>query len=257
VNDQTPNLIAGDFFELVEKVPTESVDLAFVDPPYFLSTGGFTVSSGKSVPVDKGLWDRPSPSTPPHKFHEQWAKELRRVLKPHGAIVVSGTYHSIYDCGVAITGAGYKVLNEIIWFKPNGAPNLSRRRLAASHETLIWAAKSTDSQFTFNYNDMRDSKFPEDKIKRDGKQMRSVWWIPTASEREKVLGRHPTQKPLALVERILLAFSNPGDTILDPFMGSGTTGVAALRTNRNFVGFENNPEFFTLATNRIQQIGEK
>jgi site-specific DNA-methyltransferase (adenine-specific) len=173
--------------------------------------------------------------------------------------VISGTYHSIYKCGVALEELGFKVLNEIIWFKPNGAPNLAGRSFAASHETLIWASVSKKSKHTFNYLEMKHGDFSGDTLKNSDKQMRSVWSIPNTPQREKTLGRHPTQKPLALLERLILACTKPGDLVLDPFTGSGTTGVAAVKLGRSFIGFETEGEYSRLARRRIKAAmnGEK
>ncbi len=248
-------LILGDFFTEVASIADASVDLAIVDPPYFLSSGGFTVSSGKSVSVNKGDWDKPSSDESTFEFHQRWISQIKRVLKADGAVVVSGTYHSIYDCGYALGLQEFKILNDIVWFKPNGAPNLSGRRLAASHETLIWAARSSASKHTFNYEELRDSEFAGDLIKKPGKQLRSVWWIPTTPKRERGFGNHPTQKPEALLERIIKSFSRPGDVVFDPFMGSGTTALAAAKNGRGFIGIELNPVYFELAQARLKGLG--
>ncbi len=245
-------IILGDFFQQVRALEPECVDLAIVDPPYFLSRGGFTVSSGKAVSVDKGMWDKPSLGASTLDYHQLWISEIKRVLKKNGAVVVSGTYHSIYECGYALAQEGFQILNEIVWFKPNGAPNLSGRRLAASHETLIWASRDFNSKHCYNYELLKASTFDGDPIKKEGKQLRSVWWIPTTPKREKTSGHHPTQKPEALIERIVLAFSNPGDLVFDPFMGSGTTGVVAMRSGRNFIGMENDPAYFKIAKERMK-----
>jgi site-specific DNA-methyltransferase (adenine-specific) len=247
-------LILGDFFSEIESIPDASVDLAIVDPPYFLSRGGFTVSSGKSVSVDKGEWDKPESEEATFQFHQRWISQLKRVLKANGAVVVSGTYHSIYECGHALTMEKFHILNEIVWFKPNGAPNLSGRRLAASHETLIWAAKDSNSKHTFNYEELKIADFPGDPIKKPGKQMRSVWWIPTTPKREREFGHHPAQKPEALIERIVNSFSKPGDLVFDPFMGSGTVGLVASRNNRNFLGIEKDSTYFELAQKRLKGL---
>jgi site-specific DNA-methyltransferase (adenine-specific) len=243
----------ANFFSEIESIPSGSVDLIFADPPYFLSNGGMSVLSGRQVKVDKGSWDQISGTEGSHDFHDAWISKIRRIMKADGSIVISGTYHSIYQCALALEVHGFRVLGDIVWFKPNGAPNLSGRRLAASHETLIWASKSEKSKFTFNYLDLKNGEFPGDKIKKDNRQMRSVWWIPTTPPREKKQGRHPTQKPLALLERVVLAFSRPGNLVLDPFMGSGTTGVACQKLGRRFLGIEKELEFFELANNRIKE----
>jgi site-specific DNA-methyltransferase (adenine-specific) len=233
-------------------LPDSSIDFVFADPPYLLSNGGFTVSGGKQVPVDKGKWDTSQGFEADLQFHENWISAVRSKLKPDSAIVISGTYHSIYKCGVALEKLGFRVLNEIIWFKPNGAPNLAGRSFAASHETLIWASHSTKSKHTFNYLDMKHGDFPGDNLKNPDKQMRSVWSIPNTPQKEKTLGRHPTQKPLALLERLILACTKPGDLVLDPFAGSGTTGVAAIKLGRSFIGFETEAEYSRLARKRIK-----
>ncbi len=250
-------LILGDCFSEIERLPDKSVDLAFADPPYFLSKDGFTVSSGKSVSVNKGDWDKLSGWKSSFDFHREWLRLIRPKLKDGGSIVVSGTYHSIFEIGVALNENSYRILNDIVWYKPNGAPNLSGRRLAASHESLIWASKDEKGKFTFNYEHLKNLDFPGDKIKNPGKQMRSVWWIPTAKASEKAFGKHPTQKPIELMTRIVLAFSNEGDIVLDPFMGSGTTGVAALSLNRKFIGIERDREFFALSKKRIGEEFDK
>lgn len=239
---------------MVPQLPDESVDLVFADPPYFLSSGSFTVASGRAVPVKKGDWDILSPGMTSLEFQSRWIESIRRTLKPNGALVVSGTYHSIYESGVALQKCGFKILNEIVWMKPNGAPNLSRRRLAAIHETLIWASKSQSSKHTFNYEILKAGGYPGDVLKSPGKQMRSVWSIPTTPKSEKLQGNHPTQKPLALLDRVISAFSNPGDVILDPFMGSGTTGLAALRIQRSFIGIEKEQTYYNLAEARMRGL---
>lgn len=236
----------------VSGIPDASLDFVFADPPYLLSNGGFTVSSGRQASVDKGRWDISQGFDTDMQFHKDWIAAIRPKLKPDASIVISGTYHSIYKCGVALEQLGFRVLNEIIWFKPNGAPNLSGRSFAASHETLIWASVSTKSRHTFNYLDMKHGDFPGDALKNPDKQMRSVWCIPNTPAREKTLGRHPTQKPLALLERLILACTKPGDVVLDPFVGSGTTGVAAVKLGRSFIGFETDREYSQLARKRIR-----
>lgn len=255
-------LFLGDCIAVLESIQAESVDMIFADPPYYLSNGGYSVSGGKRVPVDKGTWDQSNGVENDFEFHQRWLEACKRVLKADGTIWVSGTYHSIYACGYAMQLAGYRVLNDICWFKPNAAPNLGRRMFTASHETLIWASKSAGAKHVFNYDDMRSGDWPSDIFKRDGKQMRSVWGVeisddvwtgnpPAASE--KTFGRHPTQKPLALLERIVLSASEPGHIILDPFAGSGTTGVAALKHGRKFIGIDQSIEYLQeIAARRLE-----
>ena len=232
-------LFLGDAVETMQQLPDESVDLIFVDPPYGLSNGGFTCQAGKRVSVNKGEWDKSRGLESNFEFHSAWLEECRRILKPNGGLWVSGTHHSIYACGFALQRGKWHILNEICWYKPNAAPHLACRMFAHSHETLIWARKTKSSRHYFDYDKMRDSSFPKDFIKQKNKQMRSVWSISTPAPWEKKYGKHPTQKPFDLLERIILATSKKGDLILDPFCGSATTGVAALMHGRGFVGIDN------------------
>ena len=241
----------GDSFAIMPTLVAESFDLIFVDPPYKLSNDGFTCQNGKKVSVNKGEWDRSSGITEDFEYHMKWIVECKRLLKPNGTIFISGTYHSIYMCGYAMQLTGFHILNDISWFKPNASPNLSGRMFTASHENLIWAKKSKDARQTFNYDLLREMDFPSDNLKFKGKQMRSVWSIGTPHKKEKLHGKHPTQKPLALIARIILAATNEGDKIFDPFMGSGTTGVAAKKLKRAFTGIEIEKEYFNLAQLRI------
>jgi site-specific DNA-methyltransferase (adenine-specific) len=242
----------GDCLSGLKKIEDSSVNFAFADPPYFLSNGGFTVSGGRQVPVHKGDWDSSKGFESDLNFHRTWISAVKPKLHPNGTIVVSGTYHSIYKCGVALEELGFRILNEIVWFKPNGAPNLGGRSFAASHETLIWASVSKAAKHTFNYEEMKFGEFPGDILKKPEKQMRSVWSIPNTPAREKALGKHPTQKPLTLLNRLILACTNPGDLVLDPFAGSGTTGVAAISNGRRFIGFETDAKYSDLARQRIR-----
>jgi site-specific DNA-methyltransferase (adenine-specific) len=256
-----------DCIELMEQMPEDSVDLIFADPPYNLSNGGFTCHAGKRASVHKGDWDKSKGIEEDFAFHLKWITACRRVLKENGSIWISGTYHSIYSCGYALQVAGYKILNDISWFKPNAAPNLSGRYFTASHETLIWARKSEKGKHKFNYKKMKNSEFPEDPIKKPGKQMRSVWgigngdegiWeINTPSPKEKTFGKHPTQKPIKLLDRIILAASEEGDTVFDPFTGSSTTGLAAYRANRLFIGTDIEKQYLELSINRLKELEAK
>lgn len=244
-------LILGDCLIEMAKLEAESINLIFADPPYNLSNGGFTCHAGKAVSVDKGKWDKSEGIDKDFEFVIRWLEECKRLLKPNGTIWISGTYHSIYQSGYALQKLNYHILNDICWFKPNASPNLSCRYFTASHETLIWAGKKKSSGHTFNYQTMKNGRFPKDFIKKPGKQMRSLWAIGTPQAKEKMFGKHPTQKPLDLLERIILAASNKGEVILDPFMGSGTTGIAALRHGREFIGIELDKEYYKLAGARI------
>lgn len=247
-------LYHGDSLKLLEKLPVDSIDMIFADPPYNLSNGGFTVHAGRRVSVNKGEWDVSSGLENDFAFHRKWIEACRRVLKPAGTIWISGTYHSIYQCGFALQQAGYHILNDITWFKPNGSPNLSGRYFTASHETILWARKNKDAKHTFNYKLMREGDWGDDFLKRTGKQMRSVWAIGSSQEWEKRFGKHPTQKPYALLNRIVLASTNKGNIVLDPFTGSSTTGLAAAQHGRKFIGIDLEKEYLELSTQRFNYM---
>ncbi len=247
-------IMLGNSLEILSSLPTESFDMIFADPPYNLSNDGFTCHSGRAVSVNKGDWDKSQGVEQDFEFHKKWLAACQRLLKPNGTIWISGTYHSIYACGFALQILGYHILNDICWFKPNASPNLSCRFFTASHETLLWARKSRKGKHTFNYDVMKDGLFSKDFMKLPGKQMRSVWAIQTPSPNEKVYGKHPTQKPVELLERIVLASTQPNDSVLDPFMGSGTTGIAALKHGRSFVGIEREKDYFDFAEKRIAEV---
>ena len=245
-------LYTGDSFEILKNFPDETFDMIFVDPPYMISGGGTSCHNGHLVSINKGQWDKSGGIDADFEFHRRWLTECKRLLKPDGTIWVSGTYHSLYPCGFAMMELKYHILNDIIWFKPNASPNISCRYFTASHESLIWARKSKKGRHTFNYKAMKEGDFPKDFIKKPNLQMRSVWAINATPPEEKKFGRHPTQKPLALLERIINASTNKGDLILDPFMGSGTTGVAAVRNGRRFVGIDNCAEYVDIARRRLE-----
>ncbi|OHA51212.1 MAG: DNA methylase N-4 [Candidatus Terrybacteria bacterium RIFCSPLOWO2_01_FULL_40_23] len=236
----------------MNKLPEDSIDMIFADPPYNLSNGGFSVHAGKRVSVNKGKWDESRGFQDDYNFHHKWLEACKRILKPHGTLWVSGTYHSIYQCGYALQALGYHILNDISWFKPNASPNLSCRFFTASHETLIWARKEKKAKHVFNYQQMR--KFSDDIIHHQNKQMRSVWSIGTPKPEEKKFGKHPTQKPLALLTRVVLSSTKPGDVVLDPFAGSSTTGLAAVANNRKFIGFDLEKNYLDLSIKRFKSI---
>jgi len=233
----------GDCLEILEKIPEGCVDLIFADPPYFLSNDGITCHAGRMVSVNKGQWDRSPGPDRMHDFNRAWLAACQRVLQPNGSIWVSGTAHVIHSVGFAMQQLGFKLLNDITWVKPNPPPNLSCRYFTHATETLIWAAKNKKSRHTFHYRLMKETN--------GGKQMKSVWPFYPPSAGEKRFGKHPTQKPVALLERILLASSNPQDLVLDPFMGSGTTAVAAIRASRFIVGIEAVSQWNSLSLSRI------
>lgn len=251
-----PNLklYQGDCLEVLAKLPENSVDLIFADPPYNLSNGGFTCSGGRMVPVDKGKWDRSKGFETDAIFNEAWINACRRVLKPEGTIWISGTYHNTYQVGYALQKLNYHILNEVAWFKPNASPNLSCRMLTASHETVIWARKDKKAKHHFNYAFTKEYAPASDRIKKPGLQMRSVWEIPLTPASEKWAGKHTTQKPVELLNRIINIASKPGMVVLDPFLGSGTTGYVALREGRKFIGIDMEKAYLDIAIKRIDSL---
>lgn len=251
-NSEKNALYNEDCLLILRALPENCINMIFADPPYFLSNNGFTCGGGKMVSVNKGKWDKSDGFENDLAFHNLWISECKRILKPEGAIWISGTYHSIYVCGYVLQANGYHILNDICWFKPNASPNLSCRFFTASHETLLWAKKDGKAKHTFNYEKMKNGDYPEDKIKQPNLQMRSVWSIALTKASEKQYGKHPTQKPYDLLKRIVLASTNEGDIVLDPFCGSGTTGVACQNfANRYFIGVEVEKEYCELSKNRL------
>jgi len=236
-------IFQGDCREILAAMPAESVDLIFADPPYFLSNGGITCHAGKMVSVNKGAWDKSQGAESNHEFNREWLAAAQRVLKPNGSIWVSGTAHVIHSVGFAMQQLDFKLLNDVSWVKPNPPPNLSCRYFTHATETIIWAAKNKKSRHTFNYKLMKEANA--------GKQMKSVWTIPPPESWEKRVGKHPAQKPVALIERILRASSNEGDLVLDPFAGSGTSVVAAFRLSRQIISIEMESASINHAIKRI------
>ena len=235
-------LLHGDCMKLIGQLPDNSIDAIFADPPYFLSNGGISVQSGKQVCVDKGDWDKGG--TPEHiyQFNKQWLSECRPKLKDNGTIWVSGTYHNIFVVQRCLQELGFKILNVITWQKSDPPPNLSCRYFNFSTELIIWARKHEKKTHKFNYETMKQLN--------GGSQMTDVWKIPAVGIWEKTCGKHPTQKPLRLLYRIVLASTDEGDTILDPFAGSSTTGIAANLLGRKFIGFEQDKNFIVLSKRR-------
>ena len=233
-----------DFMDGMAKAhPGGRFELIFADPPYFLSNGGITCRAGRMVKVDKGAWDKSSGPEVNHEFNRAWISRCQRLLKPNGTLWVSGTHHVIYSAGFAMQQLGMKILNDITWEKPNPPPNLSCRYFTHASETIVWAAKNERSKHVFNYQLMKSANA--------GKQMKSTWRMTAPGRGEKTHGGHPAQKPVALLERIILSSSQEGDTVFDPFAGSSTTGVAAIRANRAFVGCELAEEFVGLSRKRL------
>ena len=237
----------GNCLEILDTIaaahPEGYFDMIFADPPYFLSNGGITCHAGKMVKVDKGDWDKSGGAKSNHEFNLVWLSHCQSVLRQNGTIWVSGTSHVIFSVGYAMQELGFKILNDITWEKPNPPPNLSCRYFTHATETVLWAAKGKKSKHVFNYKAMRELA--------GGKQMKTVWRMSAPRKGEKLLGKHPTQKPVALIERCVLASTNPGDKVLDPFMGSGTTAVACLNTKRNFDGIELDSKYLDLARRRV------
>lgn len=236
----------NDCIKELKKLETKSIHMIFADPPYKLSNDGITCKSGKMVSVNKGEWDRSSGFREDYKFNKKWLKACDRVLKDDGTMWISGTYHIIHSIAFALMEMGYYIINEVTWVKPNAAPNMSCRCFTASQETLLWVKKNKKAKHTFNYLRMKELN--------DGKQMRSVWKIPTTPKSEKLYGKHPTQKPKKLLYRCIESSTNEGDIILDPFCGSGTTGVVAVENDRRFIGIDINEEYLQLAKERILHL---
>ena len=246
--DGESGLYHGDALALLGSMETGSVDCIWTDPPYFLSNGGTTCHAGQRVAVDKGQWDQSQGLAADHEFNRTWLAECHRVLKPSGTIWVSGTHHVYLSVGMAMMELGMRLLNDIVWEKPNPPPNLGCRCFTHSTEMLLWAARSpkgSSEKYTFNYGDM--------KALNGGRQMKNVWRFTAPGNTEKSFGKHPTQKPLALIEQSLLASTNPGDVVVDPFAGSASTGVAALNCGRIFIGSEIDQQYVDLGAARLEQ----
>ena len=226
-------------------LPADSVDCIWTDPPYNLSNDGITCVAGRMVKVNKGEWDRSRGAELDHEFNKTWLAACYRILKPTGTIWVSGTLHVYPSVGFAMQELGFRILNDIIWEKPAPPPNLGCRCFTHATELILWAtkAKKGKDRYTFNYDVM--------KAENGGKQMKNVWRMPAPSKDEKRYGKHPTQKPIALVARCLRASTNEDDLVFDPFSGSATTGVASLMLKRQFIGCEMDKKFVTLANRRL------
>ncbi len=245
--DGSSRLVQGDHLDLLASLDSDSIDCIWTDPPYFLSNGGTTCQAGKRVAVHKGAWDQSQGVAADHAFNQRWLAACKRVLKPNGTLWVSGTHHVYLSVGLAMMELGLRLLNDIVWEKPNPPPNLGCRCFTHATEMILWATKarkgSTD-RYTFNYEAMKSAN--------DNRQMKNVWRFTAPGKSEKQHGKHPTQKPLALIERCLLASTQAGDIVLDPFAGSASTGVAALMHGRHFVGAEIDPAHYKLAVKRLK-----
>lgn len=244
------HLMLGDSFNLLKSIEPKSIDMIFADPPYFLSNGGISVHSGKMVSVDKADWDKGMTTDNKLSYSREWIRLCREVLKDNGTIWISGTFHNIYFIGVALELEGFSIINNITWRKLNPPPNISTRAFTHSTETVLWARKqlaaNKKGKHNFNYQDM--------KIINGNKQMKDVWEYSLTKPSEKRQGKHPTQKPLALLERIVLASTKEGDQILDPFCGSGTTGLAAIKHKRRFIGIDSEIEYLELSKRRYNEL---
>lgn len=244
-NDNRSRLYHGDSLELMATLPAESFDCIWTDPPYNLSNDGITCVAGRMVKVNKGEWDRSRGVELDHEFNKTWLAACYRLLKPTGTIWVSGTLHVYPSVGFAMQELGFRILNDIIWEKPAPPPNLGCRCFTHATELILWAtkAKKGKDRYTFNYEVM--------KAENGGKQMKNVWRMPAPTKDEKRYGKHPTQKPIALVARCLRACTNEDDLVFDPFSGSATTGVASLMLKRQFIGCEMDKKFVTIANRRL------
>lgn len=239
------NLLHGDTFELLPQFNFK-FDMIFADPPYFLSNGGISMQSGKVVCVNKGDWDKGMSPEEINAFNLKWIALCREKLKENGTIWISGTYHNIFSVANCLTQLGYKILNVITWAKTNPPPNISCRYFTYSSEFVIWARKSTKVPHYYNYQLMRHIN--------DEKQMTDVWRLPAIAPWEKTCTKHPTQKPLGLLSRIILASTEPGAWILDPFAGSSTTGIAANLLGRRFLGIEREEKYVAISKARREEI---
>lgn len=240
-------LYQGDCNEVLHTLDSDSIDAIFADPPYFLSTGKGTVTiKGRPIKFDKGEWDRVRSSKEVHEFNTKWISACRRVLKPNGTIWVSGTYHNIFDVATCLQEQKFKILNIIVWQKSDPPTTFTDQRFNFAAEYIIWARREEKVTHYFNYELM--------KAMNGGVHMPDVWKIPAPSMWEKKCGKHPTQKPLRLLYRIISACTHEGDTILDPFAGSCTTGIAANLLGRKFIGIDMSDEFLQYGMRRKEEI---
>ncbi len=243
-------LYNADTFSFFKNIPDGCVDLIFADPPYFLSSGGITCHSGKMENVNKGEWDKSKPIEEIHNYNKQWLSECNRILKKHATIWVCGTFHNIFSVGFALQELDFKILNNIVWEKKDPPPNLTKKYFVHASEHLLWASKTKYSKHIFHQDALKEVS--------NGEPMKSVWrdiWkLPSVDHLEKVFGKHPTQKPEEVIRRAVLASSNIGSLVFDPFCGSGTTGVVCRRMNRRFVGVDNNLKYLDIAKKRIASV---
>lgn len=248
----TDSILVGDCVKLMKGLKAESVDTVFADPPYNLQLGGdLHRPNNTKVDAVDDAWDQFDSLKAYDDFTKEWMSECRRLLKPDGTIWVIGSYHNIFRLGYIMQDLGFWILNDVIWRKSNPMPNFRGRRFTNAHETLIWAAKSKDSKYRFNYDAM--------KALNEDLQMRSDWYLPLCTGAERLKDEngdkgHPTQKPEALLYRVLLSSTQKGDTVLDPFFGTGTTGAAAKKLGRHYIGLERDKNYVALAKKRLKNI---
>jgi site-specific DNA-methyltransferase (adenine-specific) len=236
-------LYNGDCIEILKTIKPNSIDLIFADPPYFLSNGGKSIRSGKVVSVNKGSWDDKTMYDNHLDFTKEWIRLSYNVLKDGGSIWVSGTIHNIFDIKNYLDLTGFKTINIVVWHKSDPPPLIYKNKLKFSYELIIWASKGV--RHTFNYDEM---------FRINNEELQDVWTIPAVQMHEKKYGYHPTQKPEALLERIIKASSMPNDIVLDPFCGSGTTCYVAKKLKRRFIGIEKEKEYFNISRRRIDSI---
>lgn len=247
-------IICGDVVAELRKIPDKSIDLIFADPPYFMQTEGELIRvEGTKFNGVEDKWDKFKSYKEYDVFCQDWLSECKRILKDNGTIWVIGSFQNIYRIGYIMQNLGFWILNDIVWSKPNPVPNFRGVRFTNAHETMLWCSKSKKSKYTFNYKTM--------KYLNNNKQEKSVWEIGICIGNERIKGKdgkkaHSTQKPEKLLRKVILSSSNVNDIVLDPFMGTGTTGAVAKELNRNYIGIDNNPEYVRIATNRIDKVNQ-
>ncbi|MEO0704012.1 MAG: site-specific DNA-methyltransferase, partial [Pseudomonadota bacterium] len=245
-------ILAGDCIEVMQSLPAHSVDLIFADPPYNLQLKGELHRPDNSrVDAVDDHWDQFHSFRAYDEFTTAWLKAARRLLKPNGAIWVIGSYHNIFRVGASLQNEGFWILNDVVWRKSNPMPNFRGKRFTNAHETMIWAGRSEDSKYTFNYEAL--------KALNEGIQMRSDWVLPLCTGHERLKDAagdkaHPTQKPESLLHRVLVGSTNPGDVVLDPFFGTGTTGAVAKMLGRDYIGIEREAEYRAVAEARLANV---
>lgn len=247
--DNDFKLILGDSLKELKKIKKNSVDMIFADPPYFLSGDGISCSGGKMVPVKKGVWDKKIGIEEKHQFNRKWIRLCYNILKNEGTIWISGTLHNIYSIGMALEQERFKIINNITWKKLNPPPNISCRYFVHSTETILWAKKDIKkAKHKFNYQLMKELN--------GGKQAKDVWESSLTKPSEKKCGKHPTQKPMVILEKIILASTDEGDLILDPFNGSGTTGIVANKLKRKYIGIDMEKKYLDLTIRRKESADD-